>query len=99
MVFLIVCKTICNSRAVREENLAKIAFWLLISEPLQAFGSSQFIKLMPQWLLWNKLLMSGFARFSREIPHLDMKTILDLGLAHYKSPLQLYKGKRSGPDL
>lgn len=49
VVFLIVCKIICHDRAVREENLVKkIAFWLLISEPLQAFGSSQFIKLMPQ---------------------------------------------------
>lgn len=38
--------------------------------------------------------MSGFARFSREIPHLDMRTILGLCLAHYKSLLHLYKGKK-----
>lgn len=38
--------------------------------------------------------MLGFAHFSREIRHLDMKTILGLCLARYKSPLQLYRGKR-----
>lgn len=39
-------KVICNDGTVGEENLVKVAFWPLISELLQAYGSSQFIKLV-----------------------------------------------------
>lgn len=37
--------------------------------------------------------MSGSARFRREILHLDMKTVQGPCLVHYKSALQLFKGK------